>query len=100
MARTPQRSTADIRHLLEDFDRSNLTRREFRAHAGIAVSTLDYYRRRHTKQRARDLVPVTVLPGGSASGFTVTLRNGRRIESAWEFPEALLTRLVQALERS
>jgi len=70
-----------------------MTRREYCAKHGIAVSTLDYWR---LKRRPK-LVRVAVDPDQAGTGI-LTLANGRRIESSWNFAEADLRRLIRAVE--
>lgn len=100
---TRARNSADIQQILSAYERSGLTRQEFCAQVGLPLTTFDYYRRRQCKLQQRSLVPVKVLPSMAASptaGFTVVLRNGRKVESQWEYPESALLRLVQTLEQS
>ena len=87
------------RDIVEQHDRSGLTRQQFCERTGIPVTTLDYYRQRRRKAAQKALVPVTVVSALRSAGFTIVLGNGRRIESQWEFDEAVLNRLVQLLER-
>ena len=88
-----------VRDIVEQYEHSGLTRRQFSEQLGIHVGTLDYYRRRHHKTNRTRLIPVTVLPAVRPTAFTIVLGNGRKIESHWEFNEPALTRLVQLLER-
>jgi len=39
-----------------------------------------------------------VAAGGPSPGFTLSLVNGRRIESGWRFAEAELARLIRVAE--
>ena len=80
--------------MVDGFATSGMTRREYCAKHGIAVSTLDYWR---LKRRPK-LVRVAVDPDQAGTGFTLTLANGRRIESSWNFAEADLRRLIRAVE--
>jgi hypothetical protein len=91
-----KRSGDDIRRTIEKFDNSGLTRREFCQRHDIAVTTLDYWRRAQT--RAARLVEVKVAARMPDGGFTLSLRNGRRIETGWRFGEAELTRLIRIAE--
>lgn len=50
------------RHRVEAFERSGLSRRVWCARAGIAVSTLDVWRRRLRNTAAPTLVPIVVAP--------------------------------------
>ena len=88
------RSKQEIRGIAEGFAKSGMTRREYCARHNIAVSTLDYWR----LKRKPKLVRIEVEAQPSGPGFTLTLANGRRIESSWRFPEADLQRLIRAVE--
>ena len=85
--------SAEMRRLLEEYAASGLTRREFGRRHGIALTTLDYWRRRES--RPLRLVEVEVAPGEGAGQFTLALANGRRIESSWGFADAQLARLIR-----
>lgn len=80
--------------LSEGYAASGLTRREYCAKHGMAVSTLDYWR----LKRKPKLVRVGIDPQQAGPGFTLTLANGRRIESSWSFVEADLARLIRTVE--
>ena len=84
--------------MVEGFAKSGLTRREYCAKHGVAMTTLDYWRRAHRKQKPT-LVPVAIEEAHHPlAGFALVLANGRRIESSWSFAEADLQRLIRALE--
>ena len=87
-------SKEEKRRLIEGYAASGMTRREYCAKHGIAVSTLDYWRSKRKPKLAR----VEVAPQQGGPGFMLTLANGRRIESSWRFAEADLTRLIRAVE--
>lgn len=92
------RSKREIRRIVEGFAKSGLTRREYCAKHGVAMTTLDYWRRAHRKQKPT-LVPVAIEEAcHPLAGFALVLANGRRIESSWSFAEADLQRLICALE--
>ena len=91
------RSKEEIRKIVEGFAKSGMTRREYCARHGVAVTTLDYWRRAHRKQKPR-LVPVAIEETRHPAGFTLVLANGRRIESSWNFTEADLEKLIRAAE--
>ena len=93
-------SVTESARLLDDYERSGLSRRDYCRQTRIPVSTLDYYRRRQSKQPIRPLVPVTVLQPTSHTGFTLVLTNGRRIEGNWDFLDQDLARLVWIAEQS
>jgi len=92
------RSKREIRRIVEGFAKSGLTRREYCAKHGVAMTTLDYWRRAHRRQKPT-LVPVAIEEAHHPlAGFALVLANGRRIESSWSFAEADLQRLIRALE--
>jgi hypothetical protein len=91
-----QRSGNKVGDILREFGNSGLTRREFCQRHGIAVTTLDYWRRRDSG-RPR-LVEVEVAPRESAGQFTLMLANGRRIECSWRYGDAELARLIRIAE--
>ena len=96
--------SAEMRRVLEEYKASGLTRREFCRQRSIALTTFDYWRREHAmkprKQGRRPrLVKVEVAASEAAGpGFTLSLANGRRIESSWWFAEAELARLIRIAE--
>ena len=73
------RNKEEIRRIVEGFAKSGMTRREYCAKHRVALTTLDYWRRAHRKQKPR-LVEVEVEPAQPAGGFALVLANGRRIE--------------------
>jgi transposase-like protein len=91
------RSKEEIRRIVEGFAKSGMTRREYCAKHGVAVTTLDYWRRAHGKQKQR-LVRVEVEPAQPLAGFALVLGNGRRIESSWSFSVFELERLIRVAE--
>ena len=91
-----QRSADDVRGILREFKNSGLRRREFCQRHGIPLTTLDYWRRRHS--RPARLVEVEVAPRESGAQFALVLANGRRIESSWGFADAQLARLIRIAE--
>ena len=91
-----KRSAGDIRRMIEEFESSGLTRREFCQRRHIPVTTLDYWRRVRPHQ-AR-LVEVEVAASEPAGSFALSLANGRRIESSWRFGDAELARLIRIAE--
>jgi transposase-like protein len=92
------RSKEEIRRIVEGFVKSGLTRREYCAKQGVAMTTLDYWRRTHRKQKPT-LVPLAIEEAHQPlAGFALVLANGRRIESSWRFVEADLEKLIQVAE--
>lgn len=90
-----------IARVVAEYERSGLTRRGFSERTGVAVSTLDYWRRQvRDRDRAR-IVPVKIEAAESASsvrscsGFQLRLPNGMRIASGWDFPAQGLARLLR-----
>lgn len=95
MGKETQRS-AEMRRIVEDYKTSGLRRREFCQQRGISLTTFDYWRRAHgAKPR---MVKVEVARSEPAGHFTLSLANGRRIESSWRFTDAELTRLIRIAE--
>jgi transposase-like protein len=91
-----KRNADDMRRAIDEFQKSGLTRREFCQRHDIAVTTLDYWRR--AQSGPARLVKVKVAASEPAPGFTLSLANGRRIESGWSFSEAGLSRLIRVAE--
>ena len=91
------RSKEEIRGIVEGFAKSGMTRREYCSRHGIGMTTLDYWRRAHGKQKAR-FVEVAVDQGQPPTGFVLVLANGRGIESSWSFVEADLQKLIRVAE--
>ncbi len=102
-----KRTAEEVERLLKGYEESGLSRRQYCQREGIPLTTLDYYRQRSTrkvaaKQRAgaSGLVKVKLEPASveAQSIFTLTLANGRRIESGWNFGDADLARLIRIAE--
>jgi hypothetical protein len=91
-----RRSAADIRRLVDEFQNSGQTRHEFCQRRRIPVTTFDYWRR--VQSRRTRLVEVQVAASEPLASFTLSLVNGRRIESSWSFADAELTRLIRIAE--
>jgi|SRR5580704_11155286 hypothetical protein len=94
-----QRTPEEIQSLLEGYRRRTVTRAEYCRQNGISTSTLDYHRRRHDPKPGR-FARVKISGQGSepCTAFALVLRNGRRIESAWNFRDTDLTRLIRVAE--
>ncbi len=90
------RSAAEIRQVVEDFQHSGVTRREFCQRRQLPMTTLDYWRRAQSRQPR--LLEVEVSASQPAPNFTLSLANGRRIESSWRFADAELVRLIRIAE--
>jgi len=105
-----RRSRAEADQLVAEFEASGLGRREFCAPRGVALGTLDLYRKRQRRaatgkepRSGAKLVPVE-LSGATksnreplGSGLTVVLAS-RKIEVGRDFDEATLKRLLGVLE--
>ena len=102
MGNSGGRSAAEIEKIVIDFERSGLNRRQYGEQRGIALPTLDWYRRRVRAGRGSpNIVPVTMkktpapeIPGPD-HGFTLTLGNGCRIEIGRDFNDDQLARLIR-----
>lgn len=96
-------SQAEAERLVSEFAQSGMTRTAFCRGRGIALYTLDYYRRKlgnRNQPRGAQLLPVELvgrLPG-SSSHLRVELGNGRRIAVEAGFDAHLLRRLIAVLE--
>jgi|ERR1700694_299877 transposase-like protein len=95
-----QRSNADIQRIVGEFQHSGLTRREYCERHRMAVSTLDYWRRKTQAHTTPQLLEVELATSESAPVFALHLANGRRIESSWRFSDAELTRLIRVVENA
>ena len=93
-----KRSSEDGRKMLEEFERSGLTRREYCDQNHVPITTLDYWRWKKNKETKPGLVKVTVEGEQPSPGFSVMLANGRRIESSWSFRETELARVIRVAE--
>lgn len=91
------RSKEKIRDIVKGFAKSGMTRREYCASCGVAMTRFDYWRRAQRK-RAPRLVQVAIEEARSASGFALVLANGRRIETSWSFSAADLEKLIRVAE--
>ena len=92
-----------MKRMLEEYRASGLSRQEFCQQRSIALTTFDYWRREHgvkagKKARSPRMVKVEVAASETAGQFTLSLANGRRIESSWRFAEAELARLIRIAE--
>jgi hypothetical protein len=97
--------------LVAEFEASGLMRAAFCQHRGLAVGTLDKYRRRvrsKPQSGAGTLLPVEVISSPSRHAnsesqdgvLTVELRSGRRIEVYRGFDAQTLERLLAVLDRA
>ena len=85
-----RRSEAEIRRLVAGYEGAGQTRAEYCAAHGVAIGTLDSYRRRF-RSAATKFVEIDLGQTGLAAapgttpqgGVSVALGNGRRLEIAW-----------------
>ena len=106
-----RRSQAEVEALVSEFEASGLLREAFCRQRGLAVGTLDKYRRRvHKGQQLSNgsMLPVEVVwsteqnanrDGGRDGVLVVELRGGRRIEVRRGFDAGTLERLLTVLDR-
>ena len=92
-----------MRRMLEEYRASGLSRQEFCQQRSIALTTFDYWRREHgskPRKQARPprMVKVEVAASEAGGQFTLSLGNGRRIESSWRFADAEMARLIRIAE--
>ena len=107
-----RRSQAEAEALVTEFEASGLLREAFCEQRGLAVGTLDKYRRRvHKGQTSSNgsMLPVEVIwstgqspnrAAGRDGVLVVELRGGRRIEVGRGFDAATLERLLSVLDRA
>jgi hypothetical protein len=107
-----RRSRAEAEALVAEFEVSGLMREAFCRQRGLAVGTLDKYRRRaHEGKQSNGgpVLPVEVVWStmGNANGdrvrdgvLVVELGNGRRIEVRRGFDGGTLERLLTVLDRT
>ena len=84
--------------VVKEYQQSGQGRREFCASRSMPLTTFDYWRRELAGKAKPKLVRVEVAPHELAGQFTLSLRNGRKIESSWRFAEAELARLIRIAE--
>lgn len=97
------RRSVEMRRMLEEYGASGLGRREFCERRRMPLTTFDYWRREHAGKTGKlakrpGLVRVEVAASESAGQFTLSLANGRRIESSWRFGDVELARLIRIVE--
>jgi hypothetical protein len=107
-----RRSQAEAEALVAEFEASGLMREAFCEQRGLAVGTLDKYRRRvHTGRQSSNgsMLPVEVVwsigqdpnrDAGRDCVLVVELRSGRRIEVRRGFDGGTLERLLAVLDRT
>jgi hypothetical protein len=94
-----KRSAEEIQRLLEGYRQRTITRAEYCREQGVSTSMLDYYLHRETRKGQPRLARVRLAPSiEPADRFSVVLRNGRRIESGWNFSDTDLARLIRIVE--
>lgn len=79
-----------------------MSRKQFCEHHQLPLTTLDSWKRAEREGAKRSLVAVKIEsePAGNevTGAFTLTLANGRRIESSWQFRDVELARLIRVAE--
>ena len=83
----------EMRRVMEEYERSGLSRQEFCGERRIPLSTFDYWRRELAKKPR--LVRVKIAEPGPR--FALVSANGRRIECG---SEEKLAQLIRAAERA
>jgi hypothetical protein len=103
-----RRNRAEVAQLAAEYETSGLSRTDFCRKRGLSLSTLARYRKRQTQGNttpAGRWLEVEVSgqspapERGAASGLTVALPSGRRIEVARGFDARTLAQLLAVLER-
>ncbi len=105
-----RRTAGEAMFLVAEYEASGMSRRAFCSGRGLAVATLDLYRKRAREGAARSgvagarrLVAVEIERESEARcspTLAVVLRNGRRIEVGGTFDSGVLTELLVVLERA
>ena len=106
-----RRSRSEVETLVAEFEASGLMREAFCQQRGLAVGTLDKYRRRvhrGLQSGVGPLLPVEVVPSrghaansaGRNGVLIVESRSGRRIEVHCGFDAGTLERLLTILDRA
>lgn len=93
-----KRNREDGLRIVNDFEQSGLSRRQYCELNKLPVTTLDYWRWQKAKVARPRLVQVAVEEPESSGRFCLTLANGRRIDSPWKFSETDLARLIRIVE--
>jgi hypothetical protein len=105
-----RRSLAEVQVLVAEFEASGLARALFCQQRGLAVGTLDKYRRRvhgRRQSRGRSFIPVEVVASTAQcvnrdavcdGVLFVELQSGRRIEVGRGFDAETLERLLAVLD--
>ncbi len=95
-----KRGPEEIQRMLSGYRESGMKRADYCRSQGIPVTTLDYYLHRESLQARPRMAKVTIASENSAptKAFALVLRNGRRIESGWDFSEVDLSRLMRIAE--
>ena len=94
-----RRTAEEIRNLVDGYQQRTITRAEYCLQQGITHSALGYYLRRYGKKVTRFARVKLASPSSEAAGrFSLLLCNGRRIESAWNFRDGDLARLIRIAE--
>jgi transposase-like protein len=104
-----RRSGSEAAALVAEYEASGLTREAFCQERGLAVGTLDKYRRRAHKNQSSSggpMVPVEVVwsgrngnDAGRDSVLVVEVRSGHRIEVRRGFDGGTLEHLLRILDR-
>ena len=86
--------------MVAEYETSGLSRQEFCLKHGLALATLDRYRKRRQEAPGNSGWVAVELSGGSESGsaLAVVLLSGRRIEVSRGFDAHTLEELVCVLE--
>jgi hypothetical protein len=98
-----RRSRAEAEQVVAEYEASGLSRQEFCLQHGLALATLDRYRKRRVQSQEASGSSRWVaveLSGGSGPGsaLAVVLLSGRRIEVSRGFDAHTLEQLVRLLE--
>jgi len=104
-----RRSRAEVDQLVAEYQASGLSRHEFCGKHGLALATLDRYRKRRQQRRQSasadsrfirvELSGTTKAASHESSDLIVLLLSARRIEVKCGFDADMLVQLVRVLEQ-
>ncbi len=90
-------SAEEMRELLQEQERSGLSPKAFAEAAGVAATTLNWWRARLREEIAPRLVPVGVVEGGVERGIAVEIVVGDVLVRVADTDAQSIARLVRAL---
>lgn len=96
MRKKAKKSQEDWRQIIQEYEESGLTLKEFSKERGVNTWSLRDWRKR-LGSKTGAFVEVA-LPGGGAE-YSIQLRNGRELRVSGAFSEKRVRQLIEVLER-